>query len=226
MIKKIAPWFTALLVAISIHILIIEISENQHWFDTIPKSSNFTLFLLPGTNTNQNLKTSNNPANQQDVVFNKAINKLPSVDHFLKESQLTIEQDLDPLSSSDNSLKNTKPNLLDLSNITIQPDENKEILEGVFSKELRDKIAVSQTAQQEYLKGQKKEVEYQITEGADGTRYVNIKGVCWRLPNPDSEEVWAVVVSGCNGQKKSFNFELNISPSMFLGEDSPFSPDQ
>ena len=226
MIKKIAPWITALLVATSIHILIIEISENQHWFDTTSPPSSFSLFLLPDTSTNQNQKTSGNSVSQQDVIFNRPTNELPSVDDFLQEGQLIIESDLDSLGSSGPYLENTKSNLLDLSNITTQPNENNEILEGVFSKELRDKIAVSQTAQQEYLKGQIKEVEYPITEGADGTRYVNIKGVCWRMPNPGSEEVWAVVVSGCNGQKKSFNFELNISPSLFLGEGSPFSTDQ
>ncbi|WP_156924902.1 hypothetical protein [Marinomonas ushuaiensis] len=219
--------------------MIIKISESQYELDITPQTSNFSLLLLPDTTNNQILATPRTPVSQEDVVFNKATNTLPSVDDFLKESQLIIESDIsssdtflshtpnnDLTNTSDEYLDNTKPNLLDLSNIKIQPDENKDILEGVFSKELRDKIAASQTAQQEYLKGQIKEIEYPITEGADGTRYVNIRGVCWRIPNPGSEEPWAVVVSGCNGQKKSFNFELNISPSMILGEDSPFSPDQ
>jgi hypothetical protein len=110
-----------------------------------------------------------------------------------------------------------------LSKISLSPDSTDDALDGVFSEELRDKIAVSKNAQQEYLKGQIKEISYPITKDSDGTRYVNIKGVCWRLPEPGSKESWVIVFAGCSGQTKSFHFELNITPSTLLGPESPFS---
>lgn len=225
--KKITPWFIALLCAISIHILILETSESLNWFDT-PSSqpARFSLFLLQSTTTHQNVARSSNQEDKQNMIFNGLINPLLSADDFLKESLLIGTLKINALDTSDIDLENTKPNLLDLSNISLPSAENDREFTNIFSKELRDKITESQKIQKEYLKGQIKEVEYPITEGADGTRYVNIKGVCWRIPNQGSDEPWAIVASGCNGQTKSFNFELNISPSVFLGEDSPFSSGQ
>ncbi|QKK81682.1 hypothetical protein [Marinomonas primoryensis] len=278
--SKIAPWAAALFCAIFIHILIIEVSENQHWFDITPPASNFELFLLP---TMQ--KAAEEP--EQVAVFNEK--EAPSIESLtqqieqpstppealngkqLSENTNTVDADmielnqllqntLDSSSFNQNALptntlpnessstldnKNTsenlfgheveasnlnekllntdKPDLLDLSKISLSPDSSDDALEGVFSEELRDKIAVSKNAQQEYLKGQIKEISYPITKDSDGTRYVNIKGVCWRLPEPGSKEAWVIVFAGCSGQTKSFHFELNITPSTLLGPESPFS---
>lgn len=233
--KKIAPWAIALLLAISIHLLILVTSENQHWFDvSSTQPSSFELFILPETSANPNSVSetfSESTGNAQ--LFNSNLDSFtsetPSIEAFLLETPSSSEPDIAQSINSEEStidtLKPSKSNLLDLSNITLQTDEDDEHKE-VFSKELRDKITISKETQQEYLKGQIKKVEYPITEDADGTRYVNIKGMCWRIPNPGSEEPWAVVVAGCNGQTRTFNFELNISPSMFLGEGSPFSSGQ
>jgi hypothetical protein len=286
--SKIAPWAAALFCAIFIHILIIEVSENQHWFDITPPASNFELFLLP---TMQ--KTAEEP--EQVAVFNEKEEKeAPSIESLtqqieqpstppealngkqLSEKTNTVDADiielnqllqntlepntldsssfnqnalptnalpnessstLDTKTTSENlfgheveasnlnekPLNTDKPDLLDLSKISLSPDSSDDALEGVFSEELRDKIAVSKNAQQEYLKGQIKEISYPITKDSDGTRYVNIKGVCWRLPEPGSKEAWVIVFAGCSGQTKSFHFELNITPSTLLGPESPFS---
>lgn len=116
-----------------------------------------------------------------------------------------------------------KPDLLDLSDFSLSSETSNKSLKKVFSPTLQKQIEASQKAQKEYLKGQTKETEYPITVDADGTRYVNIKGVCWRIPKEGSTDEWAIVFSGCNGQTKTFHLELNISPSTLLGPDSPFS---
>ena len=82
----------------------------------------------------------------------------------------------------------------------------------------------SKEAQAEYENAQVEEEVYAITEDSDGTRYVNIKGVCWRIPPPGSEEAWTIVYAGCSGQTKTFNLEINIGMDI-LGPDSPFATD-
>lgn len=228
--KKIAPWAIALLFAISIHVLILETSDNQHWFDVNPQVSNFKLFLLPEASTEPDAmsevfgeSTEKTQLLENNTTFDVLTSEAPSIEAFLQKSPSRREQDITPpINITDNTLKLPESSFLDLSNITLESNEDGE-WKGIFSKELRNKVTVSKEAQQEYLKGQIEKVEYPITKDADGTRYVNIKGVCWRIPNPDSKDPWAVVVAGCNGQTKLFNFELNISPSVLLGKDSPFS---
>lgn len=301
--SKISPWAAALFCAILIHILIIEVSKNQHWFDITPPTSNFELFLLPTTIQSAELPTTIQPAEEQEdvAVFNEKEEKQVSSKESLpqqieqpstpiealngkqlSEKTNTVDADMielnqptpnaleptilepnalesDTLDSSsfnqnilspdannrtqdtkttsenlfgheieasspnEKPLNTDKPDLLDLSKISLSSDSSDDALEGVFSEELRDKIAVSKNAQQEYLKGQIKEISYPITKDSDGTRYVNIKGVCWRLPEPGSKEAWVIVFAGCSGQTKSFHFELNITPSTLLGPESPFS---
>ena len=286
--SKIAPWAAALFCAIFIHILIIEVSENQHWFDITPPASNFELFLLPTmqkaaeepeqvavfnekeekeapsiesltqqieqpstppealngkqlsekTNTvdadiielNQLLQNTLEPNTLDSSSFNQnalPTNALPNESSSTLDTKTTSENlfghEVEASNLNEKLLNTDKPDLLDLSKISLSPDSSDDALEGVFSEELRDKIAVSKNAQQEYLKGQVKEISYPITKDSDGTRYVNIKGVCWRLPEPGSKEAWVIVFAGCSGQTKSFHFELNITPSTLLGPESPFS---
>ena len=286
--SKIAPWAAALFCAIFIHILIIEVSENQHWFDITPPASNFELFLLPTmqkaaeepeqvavfnekeekeapsiesltqeieqpstppealngkqlsekTNTvdadiielNQLLQNTLEPNTLDSSSFNQnalPTNALPNESSSTLDTKTTSENlfghEVEASNLNEKLLNTDKPDLLDLSKISLSPDSSDDALEGVFSEELRDKIAVSKNAQQEYLKGQIKEISYPITKDSDGTRYVNIKGVCWRLPEPGSKEAWVIVFAGCSGQTKSFHFELNITPSTLLGPESPFS---
>ena len=113
-----------------------------------------------------------------------------------------------------------KPELYKIEDSEREQDTN-PALQEVFSPTLKKQIVSSQKTQKEYLKTQKKETRYPITEDADGTRYVNIKGVCWRMPKDNQKEEWTVVLSGCGGQTKTFLFELNIAPDI-LGADSPF----
>jgi hypothetical protein len=298
--NRIAPWMAALVCAIAIHILIIEISDSQHWFDIDTQPSNFELFLLPAPATPNNEQTGADTFQQNEdtkPVENQSIDNQP-VDAQPADTTLITEEaqtaaskakntkpvekiepkiptesptsivpkkptgkelsersnGFDPqevISNMDNEqalsgspsqngkqnssldsarLSSDKPELLDLSKVSLSPDVDDAALTGVFSEELRDKIAQSKKAQKDYLKGLTKEVDYPITKDADGTRYVNIKGVCWRLPKEGSNEGWAIVFDGCGVKSKLFHFELNISPSIItneiLGPDSPFNLDQ
>lgn len=191
--KKLIPPAIALLFAISIHMLALKVFENPPKHGMVTTTpSDLSLFLLPNT--------------------------------YLEKESADLEKPktMRSLESFSTYLKNSKPILLDLSSVTLQTHPEGDEVENIFSQELRNKIIQSQNTQQEYLKGQIKTVEYPITEGADGTRYINIQGACWRIPKPGSEEPWAFVVSGCSGQTKTFNFELNINPNLFLEKDSLF----
>ena len=288
--NKIAPWMVALVCAITIHILIIEVSDSQHWFDiNTQQPSTFELFLLPATQTAQNNKSaeeevfSQNKATRPEavqqaettqateetqpaetkqaeqieeidsitpteplanIVSEKPTGKelsersngfdpqevINNIDNKQQLSEAPLQDSILSPSLNTPQLSSDKPELLDLSKVSLSPDVKEEALTGVFSEELRDKIAESKKAQKDYLKGLTKEVDYPITKDADGTRYVNIKGVCWRLPKEGSNEGWAIVFDGCGIKSKLFHFELNISPSIItnelLGPDSPFNLDQ
>lgn len=288
--NKVAPWMVALVCAITIHILIIEVSDSQHWFDiNTQQPSTFELFLLPATQTAQNNKSTEEEVFSQDKATKpatvqqaettlateetqpaktKQAEQIEEIDSITPTEPLASvapekptgkelsersnefdpqevinnidnEQQLSEAPLQDNilspslntpQLSSDKPELLDLSKVSLSPDVKEEALTGVFSEELRDKIAESKKAQKDYLKGLTKEVDYPITKDADGTRYVNIKGVCWRLPKEGSNEGWAIVFDGCGIKSKLFHFELNISPSIItnelLGPDSPFNLDQ
>ncbi|TYL48629.1 hypothetical protein [Marinomonas sp. IMCC 4694] len=314
--KKTLPWAVALLFAVLIHALFIQLSEHLHWLDwtigTKRASSNFELILLPNMPSVEQA-TTQPPSLQlaeietQDVAMLNTSNRSLSPEQTAPPQQKPLEteqlqtqpQDIEPLIEpittinlatddsiyqdaqrlDDGSTINTeidiaaaqtetllqphepgiqtslettpllpndeeqknelqlapnlaKPALLDLANISLSPLAKDETLSKVFSEELRNKIADSKKAQQEYLKGFTKEVDYPITQDADGTRYANIKGVCWRLPpeGDPSGKGWSIVFDGCGIKNKLFHFELNISPSIFtnelLGPDSPFNLDQ
>ncbi|PYF77964.1 hypothetical protein DFP75_1149 [Marinomonas alcarazii] len=271
--NKIAPWMAALVCAIAIHILILEISENQHWFDIDTQPSNFQLLLLPAQNNENDQPEESDtfaqdqemalpdmpeepqPANAEQVEPASIDNSGAPTGKELSErttafdpeeiisnmdnppEDLSGELQEDGLQSTEQDsifaqqqLNLDKPDLLDLSKVSLSPEASNESLSGVFSAELREKIEESKKAQKEYLKGLTKETDYPVTKDADGTRYVNIKGVCWRLPKEGSNESWAIVFDGCGVKSKLFHFELNISPSVFtnelLGPDSPFNLNQ
>jgi hypothetical protein len=236
MSKKITPWVIALVCAIALHLLILHVSAEQKWFNTEPKSSTFELVLLPnevGSSSVNNDSTPNElldespTPNQEpvDTTLDKGINNTYGYASQFDEKQLPFSTNTKNLSGVINSenVDISKPNLLDLSTIELPLDDKDNALEGVFSEELRNKITASQITQQEYLKGQIKDVDYPVINGPDGARYANINGVCWRIPEVGSDEPWAVVFSGCTGKSKTFNIELNIAPNVFLGTDSPLS---
>ncbi|MGO3739615.1 MAG: hypothetical protein ACTJGG_09145 [Marinomonas foliarum] len=271
--NRIAPWMAALACAIAIHILIIEISENQHWFDIDTRPSTFELLLLPAQNsqndqpveagtfaqdkemTSSDTPEDAHPTNTEQVEPSSANNTEVPTGKELSEREIEFDPE-EIVSNMNNELADSadglqegelqsteqgsilapsqlnldKPDLLDLSKVSLSPEATNESLADVFSAELRDKIEESKKAQKEYLKGLTKETDYPITKDADGTRYANIKGVCWRLPKEGSNEGWAIVFDGCGVKSKLFHFELNISPSVFtnelLGPESPFNLDQ
>lgn len=97
-------------------------------------------------------------------------------------------------------------------------------LENVFSSLTKKQLVDAKEAQKQYEEAQVEEINYAITEDSDGTRYVNIKGVCWRIPPPGSEAAWTIVYAGCSGQTKTFNIEINIGMDI-LGPDSPLAID-
>lgn len=105
------------------------------------------------------------------------------------------------------------------------PDSDQADIEEVFSGLTKQQLQHAEVAQAQYEAAQKEEINYAITEDSDGTRYVNIKGICWRIPPPGSEEAWMIVYAGCSGQTKTFNIEINIGMDI-LGPDSPLSIDK
>lgn len=119
------------------------------------------------------------------------------------------------------SLESTQAESFDNSfDLTPSDDE----LENVFSEQTKAQIMLAKEAQAEYESAQVEEEVYAITEDSDGTRYVNIKGVCWRIPPQGSEEAWTIVYAGCSGQTKTFNLEINIGMDI-LGPESPLAID-
>lgn len=245
--RKILPWVVAILCAIFVHVLFFLISPQFNWFKALEVTSNdsrFELQLLPNTTQEPLLKNEGTVADISDTneilnseapfeaesfnnpppLFNEAFFDLSTEESLLSSEIESIEIETNQTESND--AINTKPSLLDLSSINLPSNNTHDVVGKVFSPELREKIAASEVAQQEYLKGQIKKIDYPVTTGPDGARYVNIEGVCWRIPAVGSDEPWAVVFAGCTGKSKTFLFELNIAPSIFLGTDSPFSIEQ
>lgn len=252
--RKILPWVIAILCAILLHILFLLISPQLNWLKALESTSSdsrFELQLLPNTahpllqsneeNVAYTPKENETPndetppkiteANSNDAeksnntpLFNEAFFNLSTEDNLLSSEMENGETEGYELKS--NNVVSSKPSLLDLSAIDLQSNNHHDAEDKIFSPELREKIAASEVAQQEYLKGQVKTIDYPVTTGPDGARYVNIDGVCWRIPAVGSDEPWAVVFAGCTGKSKTFLFELNIAPSVFLGTNSPFSIEQ
>jgi hypothetical protein len=113
--SKIAPWAAALFCAIFIHILIIEVSEDQHWFDITPPASNFELFLLP---TMQ--KAAEEP--EQVAVFNEKEENQASSKESLTQQ---IEQPSTPIEVLNGKQLSEKTNTVDADMIKFnQPTQN------------------------------------------------------------------------------------------------------
>lgn len=199
-----------------------------------------------------NLKSSGIPYKQgfdQKAPFSKRpitdylfdIN--PQKSHFLsnlelKEERINLnletsvrpdkESILEPLDISEGasllsqSLENTQ--IDSFSEGLDNPATNKSVLSHIFSSKTKKQLTQAEDAQTQYEEAQTEEVNYAITEDSDGTRYVNIKGICWRIPPPGTEEAWTIVYAGCSGQTKTFNIEINIGMDI-LGPDSPLTID-
>ena len=232
--KTILPLAIALSCAIGLHLIVLELSQPQTWLPSGAPQETTELFILKPTTpadnppsasqqktTLQGLSPDNTAHISQQTKASDATEKSADAasQNFFFNHQQEMEQETSELAEFD---LNSKPNLLQWEDKNADMEATTELAPEVFSKKLREQIEQAKQDQQAYLKGQLKETEYQITEDADGTKYVNIEGVCWRIPEPGSEQAWAIVFAGCNGQTETFHFELNIAPSTFLGPDAIF----
>lgn len=263
---KFTAWTIALLSAIVLHAVVLNLPSLNTKQEIESRPSSIELVLLPpaplaSPNKNTQDSTDNTQNTYDPDTFNtSALEEPQSVEEpqtndFLlddtrpPEDNLALEEESIALGEESTALENTldipvkeeasiyddeaqidiagRPSLLDLSQIDLA-DKSIDKSNVVFSNELREQIATSRKAQQAYLNSLPDEKEsYVITKDADGTRYANIKGVCWRLPKEGSNEGWAIVFDGCGIKSKLFHIELNISPKILtnelLGPDSPFN---
>lgn len=214
--------------------MVLELSQPQTWLPSSTPQETTELFILKPTipadnppsaaqqkTTTQEISPDHTAhISQQNEAFDATEKSADAASqNFFFNHHQEMEQETSELAEFD---LNSKPNLLQLEDKNADMEATTELAPEVFSKKLREQIEQAKQDQQAYLKGQLKETEYQITEDADGTKYVNIEGVCWRIPEPGSEQAWAIVFAGCNGQTETFHFELNIAPSTFLGPDAIF----
>lgn len=269
---KFTAWTIALLSAIVLHAVVLNLPSLNTKQEIESRPSSIELVLLPPApltspdkNTQDSADNTQN-TNAPDTLNASALEEPQSVEEpqSMEEPQandlllddtrplednLALEEESIVLGEESIALKNAlerpkqeeasiyadeaqidiagRPSLLDLSQVDLA-NASVEKSSVVFSKELREQIAASRKAQQAYLNSLPDEQEsYVITQDADGTRYANIKGVCWRLPKEGSNEGWAIVFDGCGIKSKLFHIELNISPKILtnelLGPDSPFN---
>ena len=169
---------------------------------------------------NQAISTSGNSqttkemsSKTQDIAMQEKPISLQDI-YEVTESELFSEQDW-----KTNSLLDIGP--VEASHPAVDPSKD------AFSPKFRQAIRQAKRLQEEYSKGIVEETQYPITEDADGTKYVNIKGLCWKMPEPGSMDAWQIVLSGCSGQKEVFRFELNITTDILRSDvfqDLPFGP--
>ncbi|TDO96488.1 hypothetical protein [Marinomonas balearica] len=140
----------------------------------------------------------------------------------LSESENKTEKETTRIHKSNVPPLSKHGTLLDIDekHISLAEDQTEGL--DIFSPNLRAAISQAEKDQSEYLKGQHSGTEYVITEDGDGTRYVDIHGVCWKIPELGSDEEWVIALEGCNKQKKAFHFELNITTDI-LSPESPLN---
>ncbi len=138
-------------------------------------------------------------------------------------SQALIEDELAGVDSIENPTLADSFDIVN-QNLLTQPADllEEESSENVFSPAFKAALTEAIEEQKRYLSGDIKEDSYQITKDSDGTRYVNIKGICWKIPPEGESGEWFIVPAGCNSQKSTFHFEFGFTPEM-LNPNSPFS---
>lgn len=267
MSPKFTVWSVALLCAIVLHAVVLNLPSPKNLYDVASVSSDIELILLPQATQESQPSISTQRHTSDDLLDDS----LALQDTLQQENDLSAEIDLsvddtdglvrispkaqsmdtegdkfiqdatlsDVFSTSAGNTENvieaetpkldvsSRSSLLDLSQIDLT-NQTADETDAVFSRELREQIAAAQKARQEYINSLPAEKEdYAMTRDSDGTRYVNIKGVCWRLPKEGSNEGWAIVFDGCGIKSRLFHLELNISPKLLmneiLGPDSPIN---
>lgn len=245
--RLLKPWVFALTAALCLHAGAFLWFKDRHWSISVQapdQTPNFEVSLLPATSelsTPAEAQTTSpasdlqspEPLIQPATTASTKPNALEeaadsteppittqttsSSPNNAPEKSFSLDE-IDQLLTSPKTPSDWKNNsLLDIGQVTTERpklDPSKD----PFSPKFRQAIRQAKRVQDEYAKGIIEATEYPITEDADGTRYVNIKGICWKLPKPGSREEWQVVLSGCSGQKQTFRFELNITTDILQSD--------
>ena len=130
MSKKITPWVIALACAILFHLLILKLSAEQKWFDTESKNSNFELLLLPKETTLSSEESilPFTSSVEGDPAKNTLHNDIVSPSDGAQELNnayfnASMESTLFSNETSYEEIQIAKPDLLDLSKISLDSDE-------------------------------------------------------------------------------------------------------
>ena len=214
-------------------------------FNIVPtENSRLDNYLPSNTDLNQealnfapdvNLSNDKNPISEQfEINTNSQSFKSGELDKNPTSEQFEINTNSQSFKTGELDKTKTKEASLSQSLENTQTDsfseglENSKVgtalLEDIFSNKTQQQLVQAEETQTEYEDAQSEEINYAITEDSDGTRYVNIKGICWRIPPPGTEEAWTIVYAGCSGQTKTYNIEINIGMDI-LGPDSPLAID-
>lgn len=253
--RLLKPWIFALTAALCLHAGVFLWFQDRDWSISYPAPAqipNFEVSLLPAK---QEPEMTPEPASKiTDAPRNRPMPETPAQPAVVAPAKpKPVAEAEKPTTSTTNETRATNAapiqrfsldeiaqvvhsseaandwkanSLLDIGQVKVdrpKVDPTKD----PFSPQFRQAIIQAKNLQAEYAKGIIEQTEYPITEDADGTRYVNIKGICWKLPKPGSREEWQVVLSGCSGQKQTFRFELNITTDILqsdLFQDLHFGP--
>ncbi|WCN14179.1 hypothetical protein GV054_14840 [Marinomonas mediterranea] len=197
-----------------------ETNNNPTTIETTP-DTDLSLTPPPTNTAPKNIGESLQTAPPiQHPAAHPADNPVKPISNTSATSQTTKNHD--STKSNEPTLMSKKGTLLDFEQQDISTTKAKAENEHIFSPELIAAIEQAKKDQREYLKGQQSDTEYVITEDGDGTRYVDIHGVCWKIPELGSDDDWVIALDGCNGQTKSFHFELNITTDI-LAPESPLN---
>lgn len=245
--RLLKPWIFALTAAFCLHAGVFLWFKDRHWSINTQAPAqvpNFEVSLLPAKSEPEiapepaseiTSEPSNRPSPEPPA---QAAVAAPAKDHALSDTAKPSETKSQKASTATPSSPAKNFSLDEISQAISQPisehDWKSNSLLDIgpvnaerpkvdpskdpFSPQFRQAILQAKNLQDEYSKGIVEQTEYPITEDADGTRYVNIKGICWKLPRPGSREEWQVVLSGCSGQKQTFRFELNITTDILQSE--------
>lgn len=168
------------------------------------------------TDTTTKTDTKVTPSSSDNTLVEKAV---PPQKAFV------LDEIIEPVQTSPETTQDwQRSKLLDIGNAIAPTSPKVDPKKDAFSPAFRQALQEAKQLQKEYLKGVIKKTKYPITEDADGTKYVNIKGICWKIPEPGSEEAWQIVLSGCSGQTDLIHFELNITTDILTPEQMQLLP--
>lgn len=244
--RLLKPWVVALIAALGLHAALFVGFKDRHWGTETSEPTHLQVSILAAEESAQlTPESESEPATiKQDPIELSQITEPPSQTEPLKAPATPVAEaahvpvptaqprftlsDIVDATEAVTSTPDWKANsLLDIGAATAKKptlDPTKD----AFSPKFRQALGQAKQVQKEYEKGVVEDQKYPITEDADGTRYVNIKGICWKLPEPGSNEEWQVVLSGCSGQKDTFRFELNITTDLLRSDtfqELPFGRD-